>query len=89
MGILSWIVVGILVGSLTSFRMKTRGFGILGYLAVSIIGAVLGGLDIAYLYKFPGAMEGVNLTGILVAFIGSLLAIALLRLFTSRKNPVV
>ena len=88
-GIVSWLLVGLLVGYIASTKMKARGIGILVYLAVSVLGAVVGGLNVAYLYRLPGAMDGFNLIAILVAIIGALVANALLRLLTPAKSPVV
>jgi len=46
-------------------------------------------MDVAILYRVPGAIHDVNWIGLLVAFVGSLTAIALFRLLTPQKSPAV
>ena len=89
MGIFTWVLVGVLVGFLFINKLRARGFVLLGHLAVSVLGALLGGLNVAYLYQLPGAMEGINWIGILAAFLGAFLANALLRLILPRKTSAI
>lgn len=43
MGILAWIIVGLIAGWLAGAVMKGRGYGILGDMLLGIVGAVVGG----------------------------------------------
>ena len=43
MGILAWIVVGLIAGFLASVVMRGGGYGLLGDIIVGIVGGVLGG----------------------------------------------
>lgn len=89
MGIISWVLVGVLVGFIVIARLKARGLVLMGYLVVSVVGALLGGLNIAYLYQLPGAMNGIHWMAVLAAVIGALLANTLMRLLLPRKKQTV
>jgi len=43
MGIIAWIVVGLIAGWLANIVLKGRGGGLFGNLAVGLIGAIVGG----------------------------------------------
>ncbi len=87
MGILSWILVGLVAGWLAGMVMKGGGYGVLGDIIVGIIGAVVGGFLASALFGQSGAMSGFNLPSIVVAFIGSIVFIALVRALPGR-SPV-
>ncbi len=80
MGILSWIVVGLIAGWLAGLVMKGRGFGLIGNIVIGIIGGLLGGFLASSLFKIANPVSGLNLTTILVAFLGSIVLMALIRL---------
>lgn len=85
MGILSWIVVGLIAGWLAGLVVKGSGFGVLGDIIVGIVGAIVGGLIAAYVFGVAGAISGINLTSIIVAFLGAVLAVIILRALTGRR----
>jgi len=84
MGLLSWIVVGAIAGWLSGQVMKGRGFGLLGDIVVGIAGGLIGGWLAGELFKVPNAVNGFNLTSILVAFLGAVVLIVVARLFQGR-----
>ena len=84
MGILSWIIVGAIVGWLAGMVMKGRGFGLLGDIIVGVVGGLIGGWLAGVLFKLQDAVNGINPTSILVAFLGAIVLIAVLRLFQGR-----
>jgi len=84
MGILSWIVVGLIAGFLASQVMRGGGNGLIGDIIVGIVGAVIGGFLAANLLNMPNAVNGINITSIFVAFVGAVILIAILRLFSGR-----
>ncbi len=86
MGLLAWIVVGLVAGWLASRVMKGRGSGLLGDLVLGVVGALLGGFLAATLLKIPDAVNGINVTSILVAFVGAVILIAILRLVSGRRR---
>jgi len=86
MGILSWIVIGLAVGFLVSGFSKSRGFRKLTMLVVSLIGAMIGWLNVAFLYRVPGAFYNVNWIAISAALVGALLAVALFSLLRPQQS---
>jgi uncharacterized membrane protein YeaQ/YmgE (transglycosylase-associated protein family) len=78
MGILSWIVVGLIAGWLAGVVMKGSGFGILWDIIIGIAGALLGGFIASYFFKI-GGVDGINPTSILIAFLGAVLIIIVAR----------
>jgi uncharacterized membrane protein YeaQ/YmgE (transglycosylase-associated protein family) len=80
MGILSWIVVGLLAGWLAGLVVKGGGFGLIGNLVVGVIGGLLGGFIASYFFHYGDPMSGINLPSILIAFLGAVLLLLLLRL---------
>ena len=86
MDILAWIVVGLVAGWLASVVMRGGGYGIIGDIIVGMVGAVLGGFLAGTLLNMPNAVSGINITSIIVAFIGAVILIALLRLVSGRRG---
>ena len=84
MGLLSWIVVGAIAGWLSGQVMKGRGFGLLGDIVVGIVGGLIGGFLADVLFKVPNAVNGFNLTSILVAFLGAIVLLFVVRMFQGR-----
>src|SRR5512144_738376 len=88
MGLLSWIVVGAIAGWLSGQVMKGRGFGLLGDIIVGIVGGLIGGFLADVLFKVPHAVNGFNLTSILVAFLGAVVLIIVVRMFQGRGRRI-
>jgi uncharacterized membrane protein YeaQ/YmgE (transglycosylase-associated protein family) len=86
MGILAWLVVGLVAGWLAGQVMRGGGYGLLGDIVVGIVGALLGGFLAASFLNIPDAVNGINITSILVAFIGALILIAILRMVSGRRR---
>ncbi|MCC6617184.1 MAG: GlsB/YeaQ/YmgE family stress response membrane protein [Anaerolineae bacterium] len=80
MNILVWIIVGAIAGWLASIVMKTNASqGLLTDIIVGIVGGLIGGF-VLNLIGVGGAVTGLNLGSILVAFIGAVILLALLRM---------
>ncbi len=86
MGILAWLVVGLIAGWLASIVMRGGGYGLIGDIIVGIVGALIGGFLAANLLNMPDAVNGINVTSILVAFVGAVILIAILRLVSGRRR---
>ncbi len=84
MSILSWIVVGLIAGWLARMIMKGGGYGLIGDLVVGVLGALLGGFLAALLFG-GDYVTGFNLGTLLVALIGSIVLIWLVRLLPGRS----
>jgi uncharacterized membrane protein YeaQ/YmgE (transglycosylase-associated protein family) len=77
--ILAWIIVGAIAGWLASIVMRTnRSQGLLEDIIVGVVGGVLGGFLLNAL-GVGGAVTGLNVTSILVAFVGAVVLLFLLR----------
>jgi uncharacterized membrane protein YeaQ/YmgE (transglycosylase-associated protein family) len=77
MSIIAWLVVGLIAGWLAGMAMGGRGFGILGNVVVGVIGALLGGFVGGALFGWD--VSGFNLTSVLLAFLGAVLFLLILR----------
>ena len=86
MGILAWLVGGLIAGWLASVVMRGGGYGLVGDIIVGIVGALIGGFLASTLLNIPDAVNGINFTSILIAFIGAVILIAILRLFSGRRH---
>lgn len=78
-----WAVIGLLVGSLVG-RLTTRskkGFGLVGNLALGMVGAVVGGLIFDLLeIDFALGELAITFEDLIAAFAGALLVLFVLRL---------
>lgn len=88
MGILTWIVIGLVVGFTVNAFSKSRGGRRLAMLLVSLIGALIGWLNVAFLYRVPGAVYDMNWIVMLAALVGALMAVTLFGLLRPQKSPV-
>jgi uncharacterized membrane protein YeaQ/YmgE (transglycosylase-associated protein family) len=88
MGILAWIVVGLIAGWLASQVMRGGGYGLIGDIIVGIVGAVIGGFLASTFLHMSDAVSGINVTSVLVAFIGAVILIAIVRAVSSRRRVV-
>jgi uncharacterized membrane protein YeaQ/YmgE (transglycosylase-associated protein family) len=75
MGIIAWIVLGLIAGFIASLLVNKRGEGFLGDIVLGIIGAVVGGF-VARAIGFWG-VNGLNLRSILVAVVGAVIVLVI------------
>jgi uncharacterized membrane protein YeaQ/YmgE (transglycosylase-associated protein family) len=83
MGILAWLVVGLIAGFLAS-RVMRGGYGLIGDIIVGVVGAFIGGWLATTFLKMPNPVNGINIGTILVAFVGAVILLGILRLFRRR-----
>ncbi len=86
MGILSWIVVGLIAGWLAGKVVQGGGFGLIGDIIIGIIGGLMGGFLASYFFNVGDPMSGINLPSILIAFGGAVLLLVIVRAFTGRRR---
>jgi uncharacterized membrane protein YeaQ/YmgE (transglycosylase-associated protein family) len=77
MGLLTWILVGLIAGWLAGQVMKGGGYGVLMDIVLGIVGGIVGGWVFGALGIWPG---GGLIGAILVAFVGAVILVALSRL---------
>lgn len=81
--LLLFIVVGAVAGWLAGQFMRGHGFGLVGDVIVGIIGSFIGG----YVMPVAGTRLGGGIFGTLfVAFLGAVLLLFVVRLFTGRRG---
>ncbi|HET6316558.1 MAG TPA: GlsB/YeaQ/YmgE family stress response membrane protein [Chloroflexota bacterium] len=86
MGILSWIIVGLIAGVLAKWVMPGRDpGGIIVTILIGIVGAVVGGFLVG-LFVQGDVLTGINITTILVATLGAIVLLVIYRLVTSRSG---
>ena len=84
MGILAWIVIGLIAGALAKLIMPGDDpGGIIVTILIGIVGAFVGGFVVNL---FGGAgVSGFNIWSILVATLGAIILLAVYRLVVSRR----
>ena len=76
MGLLWFLIVGLVAGWLAGVLVKGGGFGVVGDIVIGVIGAILGG----WLFSTFGAAPGGGLLGsIFVATIGAIVLLVVVR----------
>jgi uncharacterized membrane protein YeaQ/YmgE (transglycosylase-associated protein family) len=86
MGLLAWIVVGLIAGWLAGLVVKGRGFGVIGDIILGIVGALVGGFLAAAIFGIPNAISGFNLTTIVVAVLGAIIVVAIVRALSGSRR---
>ncbi len=88
MGILTWIVVGLIAGWLAGKVMSGGGYGLVGDIIVGVLGGLLGGFIATSVLHISAAMTGFNLESILVAFCGAVVLLVGLRLLSGGRRGI-
>jgi uncharacterized membrane protein YeaQ/YmgE (transglycosylase-associated protein family) len=84
MGIVSWIVLGLIAGFIGSKIVESEGQGFWLNIALGIIGALVGG----FLFDFFGAsgVTGLNIYSMIVAVVGSVVVLLIYNAVTGRRR---
>lgn len=83
MGIISWIILGLIVGALAKWIMPGEDpGGIIITIVIGIVGALIGGL-LSSLVGL-GTVTGLNLGSIIIALVGALILLWLYRLIKGK-----
>ena len=88
MGILAWIVIGLIVGWLASVIVKGSGSGILGDIILGIVGALVGGFIASAVFGIADPISGFNLTTLIIAVLGAIVVIAVVRMLSRGRATV-
>lgn len=88
MGLLSWIIVGLIAGWLAGLVMKGSGHGVVGDIILGIVGALVGGFLASALFGVSDPISGFNLTTIFIAFLGAVIIVAIVRALTGTRTTV-
>ncbi|HEB1469021.1 TPA: GlsB/YeaQ/YmgE family stress response membrane protein [Escherichia albertii] len=80
MGIIAWIIFGLIAGVIAKLIMPGRdGGGFILTCILGIVGAVVGGW-LATMFGIGGTISGFNLHNFLVAVVGAILVLGVFRL---------
>jgi uncharacterized membrane protein YeaQ/YmgE (transglycosylase-associated protein family) len=82
MGILSWVILGLIAGFIGSKIVNKTGEGLFLDIALGVVGAIVGG----YLFSLIGTegVTGLNLWSLLVAVIGAIVVLLVYRMVVAR-----
>jgi len=83
--LLVWIIVGGIAGWLASLVVRGGGMGIVGDIIVGVVGALIGGFVLSLLLPGTFGITGFNLGSLIVAFIGAVILLFIVKLFTGRR----
>jgi uncharacterized membrane protein YeaQ/YmgE (transglycosylase-associated protein family) len=83
MGIISWIILGLIAGYIGSKIVDKQGQGLWLNMALGIIGALVGG----FLFNMFGAsgVTGLNIYSMIVAIIGSIVVLLIYNAVAGRR----
>lgn len=84
MGIISWIILGLIAGFIGSKIVDKQGQGFWLNIALGIVGALIGG----FLFNLFGAggVTGLNLYSLLVAIVGSIVVLLIYNAVAGRRS---
>jgi uncharacterized membrane protein YeaQ/YmgE (transglycosylase-associated protein family) len=86
MTLLAWIVVGLIAGWLAGRVMRGGGYGLVGDIIVGVVGGLLGGWIATSLLHIGAEVNGINLESIIVAFLGAIVLLVILRALGGRRG---
>ena len=83
MGIISWIILGVIAGFIGSKIVNKSGSGMIMDIALGVVGAIVGGL----IFNFFGAagVTGFNIWSLLVSVIGAVVVLWLYHAVSARR----
>ena len=74
MGIISWLILGLIAGFIGSKIVNKSGQGFWLDIALGIVGAIVGGFLFSSVFGMEG-ITGLNIWSLIVAIIGSILVL--------------
>lgn len=87
--ILAWIIVGGVAGWLASLVVRGGGMGVMMDIIVGIVGAILGGALLSFLLPGSFAFSGFNIASLIVAFVGAVILLLIIRAVTGPRRRAV
>ncbi len=84
MGILAWIVLGLIAGFIASKIVNKRGEGMIGDILLGVVGALVGGF-IFRIFGYHG-VHHISIGSIIVAIIGSIVVLGIYHAIAGYKS---
>jgi uncharacterized membrane protein YeaQ/YmgE (transglycosylase-associated protein family) len=87
LGLISWLVVGAIAGYVAGYLVKgDESLGVIGHIALGVVGGLIGGFLAGLLFGGKDYLTGINITTIVVAVIGAVIAVVGYGLITRRTR---
>jgi uncharacterized membrane protein YeaQ/YmgE (transglycosylase-associated protein family) len=84
MGIIAWLVLGLIAGFIASKIVNKTGEGLIMDIVLGIVGAFVGGFVFTRFFGEPG-VTGFNLYSMFVAVIGAIIVLLIYHLIFRRR----
>ena len=84
MGIIAWLILGLIAGFIGSKIVNKSGEGLLMDIVLGIVGAVVGGF-LSTALGGPG-VTGVNITSIIVSIVGAIVVLFVYHAVVGRRS---
>jgi uncharacterized membrane protein YeaQ/YmgE (transglycosylase-associated protein family) len=84
MGLISWIILGLIAGFIASKIVKRTGSGLVLDIFLGMVGASVGGLIFSGLFGMRG-VTGLNIWSIIVSVIGAIVVIWIYEALLARR----
>ncbi len=79
MGVLVWIISGLIAGLLAGLVLHASGYGAVRDIILGTLGALVGGFLASAVFRIPDAARGVNFSTTVVAFVGGVIVVLVIR----------
>jgi uncharacterized membrane protein YeaQ/YmgE (transglycosylase-associated protein family) len=87
MSLIAWIVLGAIAGYLAGFLVKgDEGLGVIGHIALGIVGALIGGFLASVLFNAKPIDGPLDISSIVVSVIGAVIAVVAWNALTGRTR---
>ena len=87
MGLISWIVLGLIAGYLAGFLVKgDEGLGVIGHMLLGVVGALIGGFLAGALLGSDPIQGPLDVNAIVVATIGAVITVVGWNALTGRTR---
>ena len=84
MGIISWLILGLIAGFIASKLINKTGSGLVMDIILGIVGALVGGWIAQHFFGSPG-VTGLNIPSLFVAVIGAVIVLLIYHMVVRRR----
>ena len=83
MGVISWIILGLIAGWIGSKIVNKTGSGMVMDIALGVVGAIVGGLIFSGVFGMEG-VSGLNIWSLVVAVVGAIVVLWIYHMVVAR-----
>ncbi|HEY5105358.1 MAG TPA: GlsB/YeaQ/YmgE family stress response membrane protein [Caulobacteraceae bacterium] len=84
MGIIAWLILGLISGFIASKLINKTGEGLVMDIVLGVIGAVVGGFIFTHFFGAAG-VTGLNLYSLFVAVVGAVIVLLIYHMIVRRR----